>query len=132
MSSDFTSFGYLGKSYQVNLLMNIIWDSNFAKVVIPKLSAGLFDNMTSKQLFNLIKEYHESHGLTPNIDNVDQMIKLEINDEIQREQLLSETGAIMRARRAIERGERESDAAYIQQTTFDFIRQPARNRIRRT
>jgi replicative DNA helicase len=123
MSSNFTGFGYLGKSYQVNLLMNIIWDSNFAKVVIPKLSAGLFDNLTSKQLFNLIKEYYETHGLTPNIDNVDQMIKLEVNDEIQREQLLSETGAIMRARRAIERGERESDAAYIQQTTFDFIRQ---------
>lgn len=123
MSSNFTSFGYLGKSYQVNLLMNIIWDSNFAKVVIPKLSAGLFDNLTSKQLFNLIKGYYEQHNLTPNIDNVDQMIKLEINDEIQREQLLSETAAIMRARKAIERGERESDAAYIQKTTFEFIRQ---------
>lgn len=123
MSSNFTSFGYLGKSYQVNLLMNIIWDSNFAKVVIPKLSAGLFDNLNSKQLFNLIKEYYEIHGLSPNIDNVDQMIKLEISDTIQRELLLSETTAIMRARKAIERGERESDAAHIQKTTFEFIRQ---------
>lgn len=103
--------------------MNIIWDSNFAKVVIPKLSAGLFDNITSKQLFNLIKEYYEQHNLTPNIDNVDQMIKLEISDEIQREQLLFETANIMRARKKIECGERESDAAYIQKTTFEFIRQ---------
>lgn len=123
MSSNFTSFGYLGKSYQVNLLMNIIWDNNFAKVVIPKLSAGLFDHMTSKNLFNLIKQYYETHNLTPNIDNVEQMIKLEVVDEITREQLLSETAAIMRARRAIEKGERESDASYIQKTTFEFIRQ---------
>ena len=123
MSSNFTSFGYLGKSYQVNLLMNIIWDNNFAKVVIPKLSAGLFDHMTSKNLFNLIKQYYETHNLTPNIDNVEQMIKLEIVDDITREQLLAETAAIMRARRSIEKGERESDASYIQKTTFEFIRQ---------
>lgn len=84
-----TGFGYLGTSFQLKLLSQIILDPKFGDSIIPVINPKYFDNQNYRQLMVMVKDYYEKYESIPNFENLKQLIALEIKDDIQREYLVA-------------------------------------------
>jgi replicative DNA helicase len=69
MSEKYTLEGYLGDDFQLKCLWQLITEPEFAEVTIPLLETSYFDDPTYKRFFSVIRQYTESFGMPPNLQN---------------------------------------------------------------
>lgn len=75
------NFDYLGNTFQLQLINQIIEDKNFASTIMDVLESSYFDNKYFKIIIQMVKEYHKKYETTPSFDTLEQIVKSEITQE---------------------------------------------------
>ena len=76
------NFDYLGNTFQLQLINQIIVDKDFSSSIMDVIESIYFDNKYFKIILQMIKEYHKKYESTPNFDTLEQIIKSEITQEM--------------------------------------------------
>ena len=76
------NFDYLGNTFQLQLLNQLILDKEFAQSIIDVLEASYFDNKYFKLVVQMVREYYTKYQSTPNFETLDQIAKAEISQEL--------------------------------------------------
>ena len=73
------NFGYLGNSFQIQLINNIVIDKDFANSIVDVIDPKYFDNQYFKIIMQMIKEYYSKYEHTPTFATLEQLTKSEIS-----------------------------------------------------
>ena len=76
------NFDYLGNTFQIQLINQIIEDKDFASSIMDVLESSYFDNKYFKIITQMIKEYYKKYESTPTFDTLEQIIKSEVTQEL--------------------------------------------------
>jgi replicative DNA helicase len=76
------NFDYLGNTFQIQLLNQIVVDKDFSSSIMDVIESSYFDNKYFKIILQMIKEYYVKYESTPNFETLDQIVKSEISQEI--------------------------------------------------
>jgi len=76
------NFDYLGNTFQIQLLNQIIVDKEFAQSIVDVLEPSYFDNKYFKIVVQMIREYYGKYQSTPTFDTLGQIAKSEISQEL--------------------------------------------------
>ena len=76
------NFDYLGNTFQLQLINQIIEDKDFASSIMDVIESSYFDNKYFKIILQMIKEYHSKYESCPNFDTLEQIVKSEISQEL--------------------------------------------------
>ena len=76
------NFEYLGSSFQLQLLNQIIVDKEFARTIIDVLDVNYFENKYFKIIIQMVKEYYVKYEHTPTFDTLEQITKSELQQEL--------------------------------------------------
>ncbi len=76
------NFDYLGSSFQLQLLNQIIVDKDFARSIIDVIEVSYFENKYFKLIMQMIKEYYSKYEHTPTYDTLEQITKSELQQEL--------------------------------------------------
>ena len=76
------NFDYLGSSFQIQLLNQIIVDKEFGRSIIDVIEQQYFENKYFKLIIQMIKEYHSKYEHVPTFDTLEQIAKSEIQQEL--------------------------------------------------
>ncbi len=87
MSSD-KNFGYLGNTFQIQLINQLIINRDFARAIIDVLDSKYFDNQYFKIITQMIKEYYVKYESVPTFETLDQLTRSEISSESARKIVL--------------------------------------------
>ena len=72
------NFEYLGSSFQLQLLNQIIIDKEFSRSIIDVIDVNYFENKYFKIIIQMIKEYYSKYEHTPTFDTLEQITKSEL------------------------------------------------------
>ena len=86
--SDEKNFGYLGNTFQIQLLNNIILYKDFAASIVDVIDPKYFDNQYFRLIMQMIKEYYVKYEHVPNFDTIDQLTKSEISAPMAQKMVL--------------------------------------------
>jgi hypothetical protein len=76
------NFDYLGSSFQVQLLNQIIIDKEFGRSIIDVIEQQYFENKYFKIILQMIKEYYSKFEHVPTFDTLEQITKSELQQEL--------------------------------------------------
>jgi hypothetical protein len=76
------NFDYLGNTFQIQLLNQLIVDKEFSTSIMDVIESAYFDNKYFKIILQMTKEYHVKYQSTPNFDTLEQIVKSEISQEL--------------------------------------------------
>jgi replicative DNA helicase len=76
------NFDYLGNTFQVQLLNQIIVDKDFAHTIVDVLESSYFDNKYFKMIATMIREYFTKYQSSPTFETLEQISKSEISNEM--------------------------------------------------
>ena len=76
------NFDYLGSTFQLQLLNQIIVDKDFSRSIIDVMDSHYFESKYFKLIFQMIKEYYSKYEHTPNFDTLEQITKSELQQEL--------------------------------------------------
>jgi replicative DNA helicase len=76
------NFDYLGNTFQLQLLNQIIVDKEFSTTIMDVIESSYFDNKYFKIILQMVKEYHKKYESTPNFETLEQIVKSEITQEL--------------------------------------------------
>jgi replicative DNA helicase len=76
------NFDYLGSSFQVQLINQIIVDKDFGRSIIDVIEQQYFENKYFKIILQMIKEYHSKYEHVPTFDTLEQITKSELQQEL--------------------------------------------------
>jgi replicative DNA helicase len=76
------NFDYLGNSFQIQLLNQIIVDKDFSRSIIDVMDVNYFDNKYFKIITQMIKEYYSKYEHTPTFETLEQITKSELQQEL--------------------------------------------------
>jgi len=80
MSSN-KNFDYLGTSFQIQLLNQIVVDNNFSRSIVDVIEPNYFENKYFKLIIQMIKEYNQKWDSIPTFDTLEQITKSEFQQE---------------------------------------------------
>jgi len=80
MSSN-KNFDYLGSSFQIQLINQIVLDNNFSRSIVDVLEPNYFENKYFKLIVQMIKEYKQKWDSVPTFDTLEQITKAEFQQE---------------------------------------------------
>ena len=80
--SDKKNFGYLGNTFQLQLINQIIEDKDFASSIIDVIENNYFENKYFKIITQMIREYYTKYDHTPSFETLEQITKSELQQEI--------------------------------------------------
>ena len=80
MSSN-KNFDYLGSSFQVQLLNQIVVDKEFSRSIVDVIEPNYFDNKYFKIIIQMIKEYNQKWDGVPSFETLEQITKSEFQQE---------------------------------------------------
>lgn len=86
--SDEKNFGYLGNTFLIQLLNNIILYKDFAASIVDVIDPKYFDNQYFRLIMQIIKEYYVKYEHVPNFDTLDQLTKSEISAPMAQKMVL--------------------------------------------
>jgi replicative DNA helicase len=86
--SDKKNFGYLGNTFQIQLLNNIILYKDFSNTIIDVIDPHYFDNQYFRLICQMIKEYYTKYEHTPTFDTLEQLAKSEITSPMAQKSVL--------------------------------------------
>ena len=75
------NFDYLGSSFQLQLINQIILDKEFARSIIDVIDVNYFENKYFKLITQMIREYYSKYEHTPTFDTLEQITKSELQQE---------------------------------------------------
>lgn len=81
MSSD-KNFNYLGETFQLQLINQIISDKSFARSIIDVMEQNYFENKYFKIIIQMIKEYYKKYESSPSFETLEQITKSEIQNKL--------------------------------------------------
>ena len=76
------NFDYLGSSFQVQLINQIIVDKDFGRSIIDVIEQQYFENKYFKIILQMIKEYYLKYEHVPTFDTLEQITKSELQQEL--------------------------------------------------
>jgi replicative DNA helicase len=76
------NFEYLGNTFQLQLLNQIIVDKDFSHSIIDVIENNYFENKYFKIIIQMIREYYVKYDHTPSFETLDQITKSELQQEI--------------------------------------------------
>ena len=80
MSSN-KNFEYLGSSFQLQLLNQLIIDKDFSRSIIDVIEVNYFENKYFKLIIQMIREYYSKYEHTPTFETLEQITKSELQQE---------------------------------------------------
>jgi replicative DNA helicase len=113
--SDKKNFGYLGNTFQIQLLNNIITYKDFSNSILEVLDPHYFDNQYFRIICQMIKEYHVKYEHTPNFDTLEQLTKSEITSPMAQKSVL---GMIEEVKNVSDEG-----SIFVQEKGLKFCKQ---------
>ena len=72
------NFEYLGSTFQLQLLNQIIVDKEFARSIIDVIQTNYFENRYFKIIIQMVKEYYVKYEHTPSFETLEQITKAEL------------------------------------------------------
>jgi len=109
------NFGYLGNSFQLQLLNNIIVDKDFANSIVDVLDPKYFDNQYFKLMMQMVKEYYQKYEHAPNFATLEQLTKSEISSPMAQKMVLDTISEVKEA--PIE------GSTFVQEKSLKFCKQ---------
>ena len=82
------NFGYLGNTFQIQLLNQIILDKNFARSIVEVIDPKYFDNQYFKIVMQMVKEYFVKFEHSPSFNTLEQLAKSEISNDMSRKMVM--------------------------------------------
>jgi len=82
------NFGYLGNTFQNQLLNNIVLYKDFAASIVDVIEPKYFDNQYFKLIMQIIKEYYIKYEHTPSYNTLEQLIKSEVSSPMAQKMVL--------------------------------------------
>ena len=79
------NLGYLGYTFQIKLLKQIIEDYKFSESIISILNPNYFDNEYMRIVIVSIKDFYEKYEKIPTYNSISNIIKTDVKREIPRE-----------------------------------------------
>jgi intein/homing endonuclease len=76
------NFDYLGNTFQLQLLNQIIVDKEFSNSIMDVMESTYFDNKYFKIIIQMVKEYRSKYESVPNFETLEQIVKSEISQEL--------------------------------------------------
>jgi len=76
------NFEYLGNTFQLQLLNQIIVDKDFSHSIIDVIENNYFENKYFKIIIQMIREYYVKYDHTPSFETLEQITKSELQQEI--------------------------------------------------
>ena len=68
------NFEYLGNTFQLQLINQIVLDKTFSAAIIDVLESSYFDNKYFKIITQMIKEYHKKYESSTSYDTLEQIV----------------------------------------------------------
>ena len=109
------NFDYLGNTFQIQLLNQVIVDKDFAQSIMGVIESSYFDNKYFKIIIQMIKEYYKKYQSTPNFETLDQIIKSEISQELISKIVIDTLGQIKNAP--------DEGSMFVQEKALKFCKQ---------
>jgi replicative DNA helicase len=72
------NFEYLGNTFQLQLLNQIIVDKNFSHSILDVIENNYFENKYFKIIMQMVKEYYLKYDHTPSFETLEQITKSEL------------------------------------------------------
>ena len=82
------NFGYLGNTFQIQLLNNIILYKEFAASIVDVIEPKYFDNQYFKLIMQIVKEYYIKYEHTPSYNTLEQLVKSEVSSPMAQKMVL--------------------------------------------
>ena len=82
------NFGYLGNSFQIQLLNSIVVDKDFANSIVDVMDPKYFDNQYFKLIMQMTKEYYMKYDHAPTFSTLEQLTKSEITSPMAQKMVL--------------------------------------------
>jgi replicative DNA helicase len=76
------NFEYLGSTFQLQLLKQIIVDKDFSRSIIDVMEPSYFENKYFKLIIQMVKEYYSKYEHTPTFDTLEQITKSELQQPL--------------------------------------------------
>ena len=76
------NFDYLGQSFQIQLLNQIVVDKLFAHSIIDVIEPNYFENKYFKIIIQMVKEYYSKYQNTPSFETLNQITRSELPQEV--------------------------------------------------
>ena len=86
--SDEKNFGYIGNTFQIQLLNNIILFKEFAASIVDVIDPKYFDNQYFRLIMQMIKEYYIKYEHVPTFDTLEQLSRSEISAPMAQKMVL--------------------------------------------
>ena len=86
--SDKKNFGYLGNTFQIQLLNNIVIYKEFSNSIIDVIDPQYFDNQYFKVICQMIKEYYLKYEHIPTFNTIEQLTKSELSSPMAQKNIL--------------------------------------------
>lgn len=109
------NFDYLGSTFQIQLLNQIIIDKEFARSIIDVIEANYFENKYFKLIIQMVKEYYAKYEHTPTFDTLEQITKSELQQEMAAKIVIDTIAKIKEC--SVEGGE------FVQEKAMKFCKQ---------
>lgn len=109
------NFGYLGNTFQIQLLNNIVIDKDFANSIVDVIDPKYFDNQYFKIIMQMIKEYYSKYEHTPSFATLEQLTKSEITSPMAQKMVFDMLNEV-----------KESDiegSSFVQEKSLKFCKQ---------
>ena len=113
--SDKKNFGYLGNTFQNQLINNIIVYKDFSNSIIEVIDPHYFDNQYFRIICQMIKEFYSKYEHTPTFDTLEQLTKSEISSPMAQKSILDTLNQV--------RTVSDDGSAYVQEKALKFCKQ---------
>ena len=113
--SDKKNFGYLGNTFQIQLLNNIIIYKDFTNSIIEVIDPHYFDNQYFKIICQMIKEYYSKYDHTPTFNTLEQLTKSEISSPMAQKSVLDTLDQVKNVS--------DEGSIYVQEKALKFCKQ---------
>jgi replicative DNA helicase len=109
------SLGYLGHTFQLKLLNQVLFDDKFSLSIIGPLDPSYFDNEYLRLISSKIKDYHEKYETIPELNTLEQILMTDIKREITKQNTIDVLNEIKETS--------QKDCLYVQETALKFCKQ---------
>lgn len=127
MTEKYTLDGYLGDDFQLKCLWQLITEPEFAEKTIPLIEISYFDDPTFKRFFSVIRQYMETYGTPPNLQNksiLSAIRKFNKKTDITEIEMLDAVAVkIKNWNDRVMNKELAHDGLVVQKETLNFIKQ---------
>ena len=109
------NFGYLGNTFQIQLLNNIVIDKDFANSIVDVIDPKYFDNQYFKLMMQMVKEYYQKYEHAPTFATLEQLTKSEITSPMAQKMVFDMLNEV-----------KESDiegSSFVQEKSLKFCKQ---------